>query len=59
MDKTLNVALTPQQINYILGVLADRPWREADNTIRSLAQQANEQQPVEQTQQTGQQLLTE
>jgi len=49
MDKSFTVTLNEQELNYILGCLADKPWKETNELIQKVIGQANgsQEQPPE------------
>ena len=43
-DQLLHLSLTPQRLDYIAQVLAQRPWAEADPVLQDIRQQVARQQ---------------
>lgn len=41
MPESINLRLKPQELDYIMQVLQQRPWVEVNGLIQNLVQQAN------------------
>lgn len=52
MTQPVTIQLAPQQVDYILSVIAKQPWEAADPLIKNIVEQVRpqmqQQQPVEQ-----------
>lgn len=57
MDK-IRIFLTPQEVDYVVNTLANKPWREVDGIVRSIIEQARSQMPPPEAEPSAE-LLTE
>jgi hypothetical protein len=49
----LKIEFTPQELDYIATILADRPWKEANALLANLQAQVQAQQPAQAAPHTG------